>query len=114
MPTRSWPEKIGQAVPGAVPKAYADPKGRRRRRRDADAAYGTVPPELFARCEGTALDLCVQHRKSASRIGLGGAWFLGALVNSDVVVTGMHDRCNEHLSTHAVPFLLAFARHFEH
>jgi hypothetical protein len=47
----SRPEKIGQAVPGAVPKAYADPKGRRRRHRDADAAYGTVPPELFARAK---------------------------------------------------------------
>ncbi len=32
-----------------------------------------------------------------------------ALVNSDVVVTGIHGSYNEHLSTHAAGFLLAFA-----
>jgi phosphoglycerate dehydrogenase-like enzyme len=50
----------------------------------------------------------------ASRAGLGGAYFYDALVNSDVVVTGMHGSYKEHLSTHAVAFLLAFARRFDH
>src|ERR1700731_5245926 len=83
----SWPEKIRQAAPGA--------------------AYGTVPPELFARAKKLRW-IC------ASRAGLGGAWFHDALVKSEVVVTGMHGSYNEHLSTHAVAFLLAFARRFEH
>jgi len=43
---------------------------------------------------------------------LGSAYFHHALVRSDVVVTGMHGSYNEHFSTHAVAFLLAFARHF--
>ena len=66
-----------------------------------------MPPELFARAKKLRW-IC------ASRAGLGGAYFYDALVKSDVVVTGMHGSYNEHLSTHAVAFLLAFARRFEH
>jgi phosphoglycerate dehydrogenase-like enzyme len=103
----SWPEKISRAVPGAVAKIYADPKDALADIETADAAYGNVPPELFARAKKLRW-IC------ASRAGLGGAYFHDALVNSDVVVTGMHGSYNEHLSTHAVAFLLAFARRFEH
>jgi len=66
-----------------------------------------VPPELFGRAKKLRW-IC------ASRAGLGGAYFYDALVKSDVVVTGMHGSYNEHLSTHAVAFLLAFARRFDH
>ena len=47
----SWPEKIWQAVPGPVAKAFWDPKDALTDIEDADAAYGTVPPELFARAK---------------------------------------------------------------
>jgi phosphoglycerate dehydrogenase-like enzyme len=103
----SWPEKIRQAVPGAIATIFADPKDALVDIETADAAYGTVPPELFARAKKLRW-IC------ASRAGLGGAYFYDALVKSDVVVTGMHGSYNEHLSTHAVAFLLAFARRFEH
>src|ERR1700757_4295718 len=103
----SWPEKISRAVPGAVAKVYADPRDAAADIETADAAYGTVPPELFGRAKKLRW-IC------ASRAGLGGAYFYDALVKSDVVVTGMHGSYNEHLSTHAVAFLLAFARRFEH
>jgi hypothetical protein len=39
----SWPEKISRAVPGAVAKAYADPKGALADIETADAAYGLCP-----------------------------------------------------------------------
>ena len=103
----SWPEKIRAAVPGAVARIYADPMTALADIETADAAYGTVPPELFARAKKLRW-IC------ASRAGLGGAYFYDALVDSDVVVTGMHGSYNEHLSTHAVAFLLAFARRFDH
>src|SRR5215470_6663538 len=103
----SWPEKIRQAAPGAVAKIYSDPKDALADIETADAAYGTVPPELFARAKRLRW-IC------ASRAGLGSAYFYDALVKSDVVVTGMHGSYNEHLSTHAVAFLLAFARRFDH
>src|ERR1700751_543525 len=103
----SWPEKIRQAVPGAIATIFADPKEALVDIETADAAYGTVSPELFARARKLRW-IC------AARAGLGGAYFHDALVNSDVVVPGMHGSYNEHLSTHAVAFVLAFARRFEH
>ena len=103
----SWPEKIRQAVPGAVVRAFRDPQGALTEIEDADAAYGTVPPDLFARARKLRW-IC------ASRAGLGGAWFHDALVKSAVVVTNMRGSYNEHLAAHAVAFLLAFARRFDH
>jgi phosphoglycerate dehydrogenase-like enzyme len=102
-----WPEKIRRAVPGVVVKAFADPKEAADDIVDADAAYGTVPPELLARATKLRW-IC------AARAGLGGAWFHEALVKSDVVVTNMRGSYNEHLASHAVAFLLAFARRFDH
>ena len=67
----SWPEKIRRAVPGAVAKTYADPQDARTEIETADAAYGTVPPELFARAKKLRW-IC------ASRAGLGGAYFYDA------------------------------------
>jgi phosphoglycerate dehydrogenase-like enzyme len=103
----SWPDKIRAVVPGAVAKIYADPEDARAAIETAEAAYGAVPPELFARAKRLRW-IC------ASRAGLGAAYFHDALVKSDVVVTGMHGSYNEHLSTHALAFLLAFARRFDH
>src|SRR6516164_9780448 len=103
----AWPGKNSRAVPGAVAKIYTDPTDALDDIETADAAFGTVPPELFARAKRLRW-IC------ASRAGLGGAWFYDALVESDVVVTGMHGSYNEHLSAHAVAFLLAFARRFDH
>src|SRR6266446_6090302 len=103
----SWPAKIMAAVPGAVVKAFSDTNEAAGEIETADAAYGTVPPELFARAKALRW-IC------ASRAGLGGAWFYDALVKSDVVVTNMRGSYNEHLAAHAVAFLLAFARRFDH
>jgi phosphoglycerate dehydrogenase-like enzyme len=103
----SWPEKIRRAVPGVVVKAFVDPKDAVEDIVDADAAYGTVPPELLARATKLRW-IC------ADRAGLGGAWFYDELVKGDVIVTNMRGSYNEHLAGHAVAFLLAFARRFDH
>ena len=103
----SWPEKIRQAVPGAVVRAFSDPRDALADIADADAAYGTVPPELLARAAKLRW-IC------AARAGLGRDWFYDALVKSPVVVTNMRGSYNESLSAHAVAFLLAFARRFDH
>jgi phosphoglycerate dehydrogenase-like enzyme len=103
----SWPEKIRRAVPGVVVKAFVDPKDAAEDIVDADAAYGTVPPELLARATKLRW-IC------AARAGLGGAWFYDELVKGDVIVTNMRGSYNEHLAGHAVAFLLAFARRFDH
>lgn len=103
----SWPDKIRETVPGAVAKICDDPKDAAADIETADAVFGTLPPELFIQAKKLRW-IC------ASRAGLGGGYFHDALVQSDVVVTGMHGSYNDHLSTHAVAFLLAFARRFDH
>jgi phosphoglycerate dehydrogenase-like enzyme len=103
----SWPEKIQQAVPGTVVKAFRDPRDALPDIEDADAAYGTVPPELFARAKRLRW-IC------AARAGLGGDWFYDALVQSAVVVTNMRGSYNAPLAAQAVAFVLAFARRFDH
>jgi phosphoglycerate dehydrogenase-like enzyme len=103
----TWPEKIQRVAPGAVVKVFHNPTDALADIEDADAAYGTVPPELFARARKLRW-IC------AARAGLGGDWFHDALVKSAVVVTNMRGSYNEHLAAHAVAFLLAFARRFEH
>jgi phosphoglycerate dehydrogenase-like enzyme len=103
----SWPDKIRRAVPGVVVKAFRDPNDAVSEIEDADAVYGTVPPALFGRAKKLRW-IC------AARAGLGGAWFHDALVKSSVVVTNMRGSYNEHLAAHALAFLLAFARRFDH
>lgn len=103
----SWPRKIMQAVAGVVAKAFTNANDAAADLETAEAAYGTVPPELFARAKNLRW-IC------AARAGLGGSWFYEALVKSDVVVTNMRGSYNEHLAAHAVAFLLAFARRFDH
>ncbi len=53
--------------PGAVAKAYADPKDALADIETADAAYGTVPPN-YSPGRKAALDLCLS-RPTASPIG---------------------------------------------
>lgn len=99
-------EKIRSAIPGVDATVFHDPKDATAAIRDADAAYGTVPPELLA--EAGSLRWI-----AAARAGLGGAWFYEALVESDVVVTNVRGIYNDHLAAHALGFLLAFARRFD-
>ena len=89
----SWPDQIRRAVPGIAVTAFRDAKDALAEIEDADAAFGTVPPEVLARAKKLRW-IC------ASRAGLGGDWFYDALVKSDVVVTNMRGSYNEHLSAH--------------
>src|ERR1700738_3090826 len=65
----SWPEKIRRAVPGVVVNTYSDPQDALDDIADADAAYGTVPPELLARARKL-------RWSCAAPAGAGGALFL--------------------------------------
>ncbi len=104
---QDWSAEITAAVPGAVVRVVEADDDARDAITDADCVYGTVPPELFT--------FARQLRWIAAPLGgLGGGWFHDALVESPVVVTNMAGSYNEHLSAHAVGFLLAFSRRFDH
>jgi len=102
----TWPEQISAAVPGTQVELLEHPADAMETIADADAAYGTVPPELLARAGRL-------RWIAAPLAGLGESWFYDELVASDVVVTSMAGIYNEHLAAHAVGFVLAFARRFD-
>lgn len=102
-----WPEKVREAVPGVDVSLFADAEQAGASLEDADAVYGTLPPALFRRARRL-------RWLQAPLAGLGGAWFHEDLVRSDVTVTNMRAIYNEHLAAHAVAFVLAFARRFDH
>src|SRR5262245_27119684 len=73
---------------------------------DADAAFGTVTPELLARA--TRLRWI-----QAPAAGPPAGWYYPALVEHPAQVTNFRGIFNDHLSTHIMAFVLAFARGLE-
>jgi phosphoglycerate dehydrogenase-like enzyme len=101
-----WAERIRDEIPNAVVEAFDRSEDAAEAIAEADAAYGTIPPDLFARAERL-------RWIQAPLAGLGADWFHPALVDSDVVVTNMRGIYNEHLANHAVGFLLGLSRRFD-
>ncbi len=101
-----WPDVLARAVPGCRVELFSDPTEASEAIVDADAAYGTVPPELFA--SATRLRWI-----AAPLAGLGPDWFHPGLLESDVVVTNMRGIYNEHLAQHLLGFVLAFSRRLD-
>ena len=102
-----WPSKIRASVPGIQVEAFSGPQDAAAAIVDADAAYGTVPPDLLARARRL-------RWIAASRAGLGGEWFYDELVRSPVVVTNLRGIRNESLARHVMAFLLAFGHRLDH
>src|SRR5262245_45739433 len=69
----------------------------------ADAAFGKLPPDLFARGERLRWIQCPQAGPDPS-------FYHPALVASEVVVTNMRGIFNDHISAHILAMVLAFAR----
>ena len=68
-----------------------------------DAAFGRLPPDLFARGKRLRWIQCPQAGPDPS-------FYHPALVASDVVVTNMRGIFNDHISAHVLAMVLAFAR----
>ena len=101
-----WPDLIREIVPGSIVEAFDDPADAAEAVVSADAVYGTLPADLFARAERL-------RWIAAPLAGLGPDWFHPALVESDVQVTNMRGIYNEHLANHLIAFMLAFSRRFD-
>src|SRR3954466_10775405 len=69
----------------------------------ADAAFGNLPPDLFAR--GKRLRWI-----QGPQAGPDPSFYHPAMVASDVVVTNMRGIFNDHISAHIMAMVLAFAR----
>jgi phosphoglycerate dehydrogenase-like enzyme len=68
-----------------------------------DAAFGNLPPELFARAQRL-------RWIQGPQAGPDPSFYHPALVASDVVVTNMRGIFNDHISAHIMAVVLAFAR----
>jgi len=69
----------------------------------ADAAFGKLPPDLFAKAKRLRWIQCPQAGPDPS-------FYHPALVASDVVVTNVRGIFNDHISAHVLAMVLAFAR----
>jgi len=98
-----WPELIGAAVPGAVVSCCRTDAEAAKEIVDADAAFGTLAPEVLARA-GRLRWL------QAPMAGPPAGWYYPALVAHPVAVTNMREIFNDHLGAHILAFVLAFAR----
>jgi phosphoglycerate dehydrogenase-like enzyme len=98
-----WAGLIRGAVPEAealVPRDLAEAAGLMG---EAEAAFGTLPPEL--------LPAAARLRwLQAPMAGPPAGWYYPALVEHPVVVTNMREIFNDHLGAHILAFVLAFAR----
>jgi len=70
---------------------------------DAEAAFGQLPPALFAKAASLRWLAC-------PRAGPDPSFYHPALVASDVTVTNVRGIYNDHISAHIMAFLLSFAR----
>ena len=100
---RAWARTLAARVPELrvlTPESQADAE------RDiaaADAAFGTLPPDLLARAPSLAW-------LQAPAIAPPAGYFSPELVAHPVTVTNFRGIFNEHIAAHIMAFVLAFAR----
>jgi phosphoglycerate dehydrogenase-like enzyme len=101
--TRAWAARIAAALPEltvVVAETLADAE---RAAPDADAAFGTMPPELLR----TAKRLrWLQAPQAAPPAG----YYTPELVAHPAAVTNFREIYNDHIAAHIMAFVLAFAR----
>jgi phosphoglycerate dehydrogenase-like enzyme len=103
--TRAWAARIMDIVSGVnvvLPETEAET---RKELRDADAAFGTLTPDLL---KAAGKLKWLQAPAAAPAAG----YYFKELVEHPVVVTNFREIYNDHISTHIMAFLLAFARDF--
>jgi phosphoglycerate dehydrogenase-like enzyme len=101
--TRAWAAALAQQVPDFTVVAPDDRDTAARELVDADAAFGTIEPELLS----TATRLkWLQAPAAAPPAG----YYTPELIAHQVQVTNFRGIFNEHIAAHILAFALAFAR----
>jgi len=98
-----WEDEIREVVPGSEVRTFKSPADIGDFIEEVNCAYGLVPPELFQRAKNLKWIQCYAAGPANS------FWF-DELVQSAVVVTNFRGIFNEHVSAHAMSFLMAFSR----
>jgi phosphoglycerate dehydrogenase-like enzyme len=101
--TRDWAARLGTEVPGVDVVVAGDMDQAAGAVRDADAAFGTIPPEILRRAGRLRW---LQAPQAAPPAG----YYTPELVAHPVVVTNFREIYNDHIGAHILAFVLAFAR----
>lgn len=99
----AWAERLRATFPGLEVCIATDEADALALLERADAAYGTLPPGWAARAGGLRW---LQAPMAAPPVG----FFTDELADHPVVVTNMRSVYNDHIATHVMAFVLAFAR----
>ncbi|MFF1695515.1 D-2-hydroxyacid dehydrogenase [Streptomyces sp. NPDC058257] len=101
--TRAWPDRLGKSVPGITVLCPEDPAAVHAALARADAAYGTLTPELL----GAARRL---RWLQAAQAGPPPGFYHADLVRHPAQVTNMRDTYTDHVAAHTLALVLALAR----
>ena len=101
--TRAWAARLAAVVPEARVVVAETVENARREIADADAAFGTIPPDLL---EVASKLRWLQAPAAAPPAG----YYYPELVQHPVVVTNFRGIFNDHIASHIMAFVLAFAR----
>jgi phosphoglycerate dehydrogenase-like enzyme len=101
--TRDWATRVAKAVPGLEVVVAEDEAQAGAVIAAADAAFGTISPDLLRRA---AKLRWLQAPQAAPPAG----YYHAELVAHPVVVTNFREIYNDHIAAHIMAFVLAFAR----
>ena len=101
--TREWASRIAAALPDLSIVLGEDRQQADAAIVDADAAFGTLPPELLRKASRLRW---LQAPNAAPPAG----YYYPELIAHPVIVTNFREIFNDHIGAHIMAFVLAFAR----
>jgi phosphoglycerate dehydrogenase-like enzyme len=101
--TRQWAQRLADSVAGMKLVVAEDSDVAAAAIATADAAFGTLPPELLAKARRLRW---LQAPQAAPPAG----YYYPELIAHPLTVTNFREIYNDHISAHILAFVLAFAR----
>jgi len=101
--TRDWGTKLAEAMPEVRVVVAEDQATAEREIVDAEAAFGRLPRDLLAKARRLRW---LQAPQAAPAAG----YYYPELIAHPLAVTNFREIFNDHISTHIMAFVLAFAR----
>ena len=101
--TNRWPERLKELIPGIEVNVASSTGEALELIGEADAAYGNIAPDLFARADRLRWIACPQAGPPAG-------YYHQALIESGVVVTNVRGIYNDYISSHVLALVLSFAK----
>jgi phosphoglycerate dehydrogenase-like enzyme len=101
--TRDWGRRIAAANPGLEVVVAETREGAEQAMPLADAAYGTIPPDLLPKAQKLRW---LQAPQAAPPAG----YYYRGLIAHPAVITNFREIYNDHIGAHVMAFVLAFAR----